>query len=170
MRNPFSSSVDIRFPIMISACLLGLNCRYDGGNSLCSDLTDFVGSVPFLPFCPEQLGGLPTPRPPADIRGGDGRDVLSGKARLINVLGEDVTDAFRKGAEEAYSLARLSGASFAVMKTRSPSCGLEIPFCEKEKGSGPGVTAALFESRGIRVIELDRDDSFSGLFFTKPKE
>ena len=148
---------------MISACLIGVNCRYDGGHSTCSDLLDFVADVSFIPFCPEQLGGLPTPRSPATIKGGDGREVLDGKASLINSGGEDVTEAFIRGAKEAYSLARLSGSRLAIMKGRSPSCGLVTPYAETPMGIG--VTAALFISRGIRIFELDRDDSFPNRIF-----
>lgn len=119
-----------------------------------------MGTVPFIPFCPEQLGGLPTPRPPANMKGGDGQDVLLGKAKLINAAGNDVTDAFRKGAKEAYLLARLAGVSLSIMKDRSPSCGLTTPYCEKTNGHGIGVTAALFLSNGINVFELGRNDSF----------
>jgi len=121
---------------------------------------DYIAAVPFIPFCPEQLGGLPTPRPPANIEGGDGYDVLAGKARLLDATGKDVTDSFRKGAKEAYSLARLCGSSLAIMKSKSPSCGIKTPHCETETGMGPGVTAAFFMSQGIRVFELDRDDPF----------
>ena len=166
MRKPSNSRGDgavllqNRIPIMISACLLGINCRYDGGHSACSDLVEFIASAPFVPFCPEQLGGLSTPRPPATMKGGDGRDVLSGKARLINAAGENVTDAFIKGAEEAYSLAQLSDVSLAIMKDKSPSCGLKTPYCEKTTGHGIGVCAALFISRGIRVFELGREGPF----------
>ncbi len=145
---------------MISACLLGICCRYDGGHSRCRGLVDFFASVPFMPFCPEQLGGLPTPRPSANIKGGDGHDIFSGQARIINARGEDVTDAFRKGSEQAHALARLAGSSLAIMKSRSPSCGLRTPHCEKATGMGIGVTAALFRSHGITVFELDRDDPF----------
>ena len=76
--------------IMISACLLGIRCRYDGRHSICPDLVDFVASRQFTPFCPEQTGGLPTPRPAANIIGGDGRDILSGTARLVDNKGKDV--------------------------------------------------------------------------------
>ena len=145
---------------MISACLIGVNCRYDGGHSTCPDLLSYVADVSFIPFCPEQLGGLPTPRPAANIKGGDGRQVLEGKARLINSDGEDVTRAFVKGAEEAYALARLSGSRLAIMKDRSPSCGLATPYVDTPSGQGIGVTAALFISRGIRIFELGREDSF----------
>lgn len=165
MRKPSNLQINTallqnRFPIMISACLMGVGCRYDGGHSRCGDLVDFFASVPCIRFCPEQLGGLPIPRPPANIKGGDGYDILAGKARIINALGEDITDAFRRGAEEAFVLARQSGSSLAIMKSRSPSCGLKTPYCEKETGMGIGVTAAFFETHGIRVFELDKRDSF----------
>ena len=147
-------------PIMISACLLGTHCRYDGQHSFCSNLLDFVSFIPIIPFCPEQLGGLPTPRPCSDIRGGDGRDVLSGNAKVINLEGKDVTDAFIKGAEETVKLARIAGAKIAIMKDKSPSCGLRTPYCDKLSGTGIGVTAALFESKGIKIIELAPNDTF----------
>ncbi len=145
---------------MISACLLGIHCRYDGRHALCSDLVDFVTTVSFIPFCPEQLGGLSTPRPSADIRGGDGRDIISGRARVINAVGEDVTYGFKKGAKEALRLALLAGACLAIMKNKSPSCGLRTPHCDKTSGFGIGVTAWLFRSRGIKIFELGMDDPF----------
>ena len=145
---------------MISACLLGIPCRYDGRHSSCPHLINFLGSIHFIPFCPEQMGGLPTPRSPADIKGGDGCDILSGKARLINTDGDDVTKAFIKGAEAALNVARLAGSSIAVMKDKSPSCGLRTPYCEKTSGFGMGVAAALFESSGIRIFELGSQDVF----------
>jgi len=145
---------------MISACLLGIPCRYDGRHSICPDLVHFVASCRFTPFCPEQMGGLSTPRPPANIIGGDGRDILSGSARLVNSEGKDVTYAFKKGAQKALRLTRLADSSIAIMKERSPSCGLKTPYCDKPSGMGIGVTAALFESEGIKIIELDANDSF----------
>ena len=135
--------------IMISACLLGIHCRYDGRHSLCQDLFDFATTTTIIPFCPEQLGGLSTPRPPAIMTGGDGLDVLAGRAKVVNANGANVTNAFKKGADEALRLARLAGATIAVMKDKSPSCGL-----------GFGVTAALFESHNIKVFELGSSDTF----------
>lgn len=134
---------------MISACLLGIHCRYDGRHSLCQDLVDFATTTTIIPFCPEQLGGLSTPRPPAIMTGGDGIDVLAGRAKVVNANGANVTNAFKKGADEALKLARLAGATIAVMKDKSPSCGL-----------GFGVTAALFESHNIKVFELGSSDTF----------
>ena len=152
---------------MISACLLGIHCRYDSGHSLCPDLADFVTSISFIPFCPEQLGGLPTPRPPASITRGDGRDILSGRANVVNGSGEDVTDSFKKGAEEALRLAALAGATFAIMKDKSPSCGLRTPYCEKPAGFGIGVTAALFQMHNIKICELGSSDTFPTPGFMK---
>ena len=146
---------------MISACLLGINCRYDGGHSACSGLVDLVHAAYFRPFCPEQLGGLPTPRSPANMVGGDGYDILANKARVINTDGEDVTNAFIRGAEEANSLALFSGASIAVMKDRSPSCGLKATVFENPAGHGFGVTAALLQSSGIKLFETPGDGRFS---------
>ena len=149
-----------RSPVLVSACLLGVRCRYDGGHSLCRGAAEFAGRAAVIPFCPEQLGGLPTPRPPANLFGGDGRDVLRGVARLRNTDGRDVTAAFEKGAREALKLARLTGARTAIMKDRSPSCGLRTPYCDRPEGHGIGVTAALFESNGIRVYESGTEDPF----------
>ena len=145
---------------MVSACLLGICCRYDGRHSLCPDLVDFTGNHHFIPFCPEQLGGLPTPRPPSVIKGGDGRNLLEGKGTVIDDRGNDVSDAFKKGARESLKLAEMARARAAIMKDRSPSCGLLTPYCDTPSSAGIGVTAALFESNGIRIIELGADYQF----------
>ena len=113
------------------------------------------------------MGGLPTPRPASNISGGDGRDILSGLARIYNVEGEDVTGQFIKGAQEALLLAGLSGACIAIMKDGSPSCGLKTSYCEKPSGYGIGITAALFESQGIHMIDLGADDDFPTPDFLK---
>jgi uncharacterized protein YbbK (DUF523 family) len=147
-------------PVLVSACLLGVRCRYDGGHNLCPDLTSVLASAHIIPFCPEQLGGLPTPRPPANIIHGDGSDVLDGAGQVVDAEGRDFTGAFKKGAYEALRLARMLGASLAIVKDRSPSCGMMTPYCENEKGSGPGVTAALFGREGIGLLEQGRGIPF----------
>ncbi|HBF42815.1 MAG TPA: DUF523 domain-containing protein [Desulfobacteraceae bacterium] len=152
---------------MISACLLGIHCRYDGQSSPCTKLIDLVATFPFVPFCPEQLGGLATPRSPADIRGGDGYDVLSGSARVINTDGKDVTEAFKKGALEALRLAQLTSAEIAIMKDKSPSCGLRTPYCENPSGFGIGITAALLKSHDIRIFESGPNSTFSTIDLLK---
>ncbi|MFC4767632.1 DUF523 domain-containing protein [Effusibacillus consociatus] len=140
--------------IVISACLIGCHCRYDGDANLVEELRSMVERGEAIPVCPEQMGGLSTPRPPAQIVGGEGKDVLEGRARVITDGGQDVTSEFLKGAEEALRVAKLVGAAEAILKERSPSCGSSMiydgSFTGKKK-SGRGVTAALLEENGIRV-------------------
>jgi uncharacterized protein YbbK (DUF523 family) len=120
----------------------------------------FASSVNLIPICPEQLGGLSTPRPSANIVGGDGDDVLSGRAHVINEDGKDVTDAYKSGAKESLRLARLMGTGIALLRERSPSCGLFTPYCESKTGFGMGVTAALLHSCGIRVFGVLPEEDF----------
>jgi uncharacterized protein YbbK (DUF523 family) len=106
------------------------------------------------------LGGLSTPRLPSNIVGGDGSDVLSGIARVIDSSGLDVTDCFKLGAKESLRLAGITGARTAILKDKSPSCGLATPYCEKPGGTGMGVTAALFSNSGINIFEMGKGDIF----------
>jgi len=147
-------------PFMVSGCLLGIGCRYDGGTCASPGLIRFASSANLIPICPEQLGGLSTPRPSANIAGGDGDDVLSGCARVVNKEGENVTDAYKRGAEESLRLARLMGAGIALLRESSPSCGLSTPYCESKTGFGRGVTAALLHSSGIRVFGVLPEEDF----------
>jgi uncharacterized protein YbbK (DUF523 family) len=124
---------------IVSLCLAGVRCRYDGRDSLVKKIKELVERKEAIPLCPEQLGGLPTPRSPAEIKGGRGEDVLNGKARVVNREGIEVTAQFIKGAEEVLKLARLVGAKRAILKEKSSSCGEE------------GVTAALLRREGIEV-------------------
>jgi len=145
-------------PILISSCLLGIECRYDGSHSRAEEVIEMAREIQFIPICPEQLGGLSTPRAPSYIVKGDGKGVLSGHARVINSLGKDVTEAFIKGARESLKLARLTGATKAILKNKSPSCGLNTPYCETDTGYGSGVTAALLLSVGIEIIEINPEE------------
>jgi uncharacterized protein YbbK (DUF523 family) len=142
-------------PVLISSCLLGIACRYDGGDSRVAELVAKAKDLHLIPICPEQLGGLPTPRSPVTILNGDGRAVLAGQGQVVNSSGQDVTAAFLKGARESLRLAEISGATTALLKDKSPSCGLATPYCETDTGYGLGVTAALLTSAGIKVIEID---------------
>lgn len=140
--------------IIVSACLAGVNCKYNGGNNLVKEIAELVAKGEALPVCPEQLGGNPTPRPAAEISGGTGAGVLDGKARVIRKDGKDVTAEFIKGAEEVLKLAKLAGASRAVLKARSPSCGCGRIYDGSFSGKladGNGVTAELLARNGIRV-------------------
>jgi len=141
--------------IVISACLAGVHCRYDRGHNGIAAIEDLIRAGKALPVCPEQLGGLPTPRNPAEIVGGDGDDVLDGRARVIDNQGRDVTEAFVQGAYQALRIAQAAGARVAVLKESSPSCGSHRIYdgtFRKQKKPGHGVTAALFRRHGIRVV------------------
>ena len=140
--------------ILISGCLLGINCRYDGGNSLKLELLKLMKEGRAIPICPEQLGGASTPRVPCEIVGGDGLEVLEGKAKVINSLGEDATELFVRGAKEALKIAEISGAREAILKERSPSCGVKETYDGSFFGKivcGIGVTAAMLRNSGIKL-------------------
>ena len=137
--------------VIISACLVGINCRYDGKNELHPELLEWIKREGFIPVCPEQLGGLPTPRIPASIVDGDGFDVLAKKAKVVNLEGIDVTDQFLKGAFESLKLARTMGIKRAVLKEKSPSCGVNLTCCNDRIIEGRGVCAALLINEKIEV-------------------
>jgi uncharacterized protein YbbK (DUF523 family) len=102
--------------------------------------------------------GLRTPRAPSRIATGDGKGVLAGHARVINSLGEDVTEAFIRGARETLKLARIARAKKAILKEGSPSCGLHTPYCERDSGYGIGVTTTFLLSAGIEIIEINPEE------------
>jgi uncharacterized protein YbbK (DUF523 family) len=139
---------------VVSACLVGCHCRYDGASCDHEETQEQLRKGMAIPLCPEQLGGLSTPRNPAEIVGGDGFDVLDGKARVIDNQGNDVTEAFIAGARQALELAKKAGATEAVLKENSPSCGSSRIYdgtFSGKKVAGAGVTAALFIRNGIQV-------------------
>lgn len=139
---------------LVSACLLGVRCRYDSKSKREVKVSKLTRKEQLIPVCPEQLGGLPTPREPAWIVGGDGSDVLEGKARVINRSGADVTENFLKGAKEVLRVAELLHVDGAILKADSPSCGCGkiLEFFSGKLKEGDGVTAALLKRSGIKVI------------------
>jgi uncharacterized protein YbbK (DUF523 family) len=147
---------------LISACLCGQLCRYDGKTKLNQALMKRLGrGNTLIPICPEQLGGLPTPRPACRLVGGDGADVLVRRAKVVDRNGIDRTQAFLEGARLTLNLARLHQVRCCYLKAKSPSCGsgrfipankeIEVP-----SGYRPvlGVTAALLLAHGIAVEEI----------------
>jgi len=139
---------------LVSACLVGIPCRYDGGTCPHDKLQALAAQGDVLPICPEVVGGLPTPRPPAEIQGGDGGDVLDGQAQVVNVEGQDVTTEFLAGAQMALRVARRWGIKKAILKARSPSCGVGQIYDGSFSGrlvEGDGVTAALLRREGVMV-------------------
>ncbi|NLK71623.1 MAG: DUF523 domain-containing protein [Clostridiales bacterium] len=140
---------------IVSACLAGVCTRYDAKSYEDKNIIKLIDSKLAILVCPEQLGGLSTPRPPAEIVGGDGNDVLEGKAAVINKNGEDVTKSFIKGAEETLRIAVLYKVNKAILKSSSPSCGCGRIYDGSFSGNkidGDGITSALLKKNGIEVI------------------
>ncbi len=130
--------------IIVSACLADVHCRYDGAGKPCEAVIRLVAEGKAIPVCPEQLGGLPTPRAPAEINGD----------KVIRKDGMDVTEAFQNGAREALKIARLVGAKIAILKARSPSCGSGKIYDGSFTGrlvDGDGVFAELCKKDGMEV-------------------
>jgi uncharacterized protein YbbK (DUF523 family) len=141
--------------ILVSGCLVGQKCRYNMVCEEVKELKEMVDKGEAIPVCPEQLGGLPTPRPPQEIVGGSGADVLRGRARVINSEGMDVTKSFVKGASDVLVIAKDKNVERAVLKSRSPACGLGEIYDGTFRGrvkKGDGVTAALLKKHGIKVV------------------
>lgn len=140
--------------ILVSACLLGINCRYDGCNCLMEEAMELIGSEEIVPVCPEQLGGLSTPRPPAEIVAGSGEDVLAGRSKILTGDGTDVTAQFIRGAQQTVKIARLCGVGRALLRQESPSCGCG-QICRGDRlVAGDGVTAVLLKREGIEILSL----------------
>ena len=141
---------------LISACLLGIRCAWNGDDKYKNDRAIELSKVKALiPVCPEQLGGLPTPRLSQEIQSGVGEDVLDGKCRVLNKRGDDVTREFIRGAEETLKIANQLKVKEFIGKFGSPSCGCGRIYDGSFSGkliSGDGVTTALLKRNGIRVI------------------
>ena len=140
--------------ILVSACLLGYPCRYDGLTTPSQELMERLRDEQVMAVCPEQLGGLPTPRPPADIMGPDGSAVLKGQAKVVDRTDTDRTDAFLHGARCTLALAELVQATAVYLKNRSPSCAVQHFVDKKGVPRGMGVTAAMLTRAGFKVIEV----------------
>lgn len=129
---------------IVSACLAGINCRHDRTSKPCKKVIELVKKGDAVPVCPEQLGGLLTPREPAEQKGN----------KVFTKSGKDVTAEFRKGAEEVLRIAKLHNAKEAILKQKSPSCGCGMIYDGTFSGKlikGDGVTAALLKKNGIKV-------------------
>lgn len=147
--------------ILVSACLVGVECTYEGGCETRPDLLGALAGCAILPVCPEVEGGLGVPRPRAEVEGGDGTAVLDGGAAVRTAAGTDVTGAYLRGAHAALDLARAADVRVAVLKSRSPSCGSrgidDGTHTRTLRPEGVGVTAALLARNGIRVVGEDCD-------------
>ena len=132
--------------ILVSACLLGENCKYNGKNNYSERVAKYLEGHEVIPVCPEVLGGLPTPRDPSEIVSGE----------VINCKGVNVDRQFREGAEEALRIAKENGIDLAILQSRSPSCGVKQIYDGNFTGKlipGQGVFAQLLEKNGFRVMD-----------------
>lgn len=139
--------------VLVSACLLGVRCRYDGASKPHEDVMALMAEHTLIPVCPEIMGGLPTPRPPAEVR----------REKVVTGSGVDVTGQYQKGAEEVLRLAKLYGAKAAILKERSPACGSGTIHNGRFDGGmvdGWGVAAALLRDNGILVLDESEIDTF----------
>lgn len=146
---------------LVSSCLAGLPCRYDARARPDTTVVQAVAAGKAIPACAEQLGGLPTPRPPVEIVGGDGHEVLAGTATVLTVDGDDLTAEFVRGAELVADIAATNGITHAVLQARSPSCGCGTIYDGSHSGAlmnGDGVLAAVLKSRGV-TVEARRGES-----------
>ncbi len=151
----FSSLEDKTMKILISPCLIGIRTRWDESCEQVDELIDRVKSGQAVFLCPEQIGGLPTPREPAEIESGyTARDVLNGEARVLTVTGKDVTGQFVTGAQRILEFCQEMGVETAILKSGSPSCGslqtYDGTFTDTTI-AGRGTTAELLEQNGIKV-------------------
>ena len=137
---------------LVSACLVGINCKYNGGNNYNEKLLKMVRDGQAIPICPEQLGGLRTPRNPVELK------VIDGKRYAITNKGEDVTEYYEKGAQEVLELAKKLNIKKAILKSRSPSCGKDKIYSgnfDKNLVDGNGILAELLKQNGIEIISSD---------------
>ncbi len=133
--------------ILISMCLLGVECKYNGKSNHNPEIINFLkeNNICFIPICPEQLGGLPTPRPCAEIRNG----------KVYNIYNEDKTENFLKGAKETLKLVKEFNIKLAILKSKSPSCGYGKIYDGTFKGiliDGNGITAEILKENGVKIF------------------
>jgi len=146
--------------ILISACLLGLHCRYDGGHQKHPELNELAEEFTLIPVCPEQAGGLSTPRIPCELQN-KAYEILSGRGKVLNREGEDCTEAFIKGAREALFLTEIFKIRKALLKDGSPSCGSSRIYDGTFSGKSipdEGITAQILRHNGIHVYNENQTD------------
>lgn len=139
--------------ILISACLVGMNCKYNGKNNYNEKALELVKSGQAIPICPEQLGGLSTPRNPSEIK------IINNKKHVIDNKNNDVTEAFEKGANEVLNLAKKLNIKKVVLQSRSPSCGVEKIYSGEFDGKlidGNGILAQLLIENNIEVVDIEK--------------
>ena len=140
--------------ILVSSCLCGEKCKYSGGDNYNQVVIDYCENKEIIQVCPEVMGGLSTPRIPAEIVGGTAKEVIDGKAKILTKEGKDVTKAFMKGAKEVLRLAQIHNVQEVILKANSPSCGKGQVYDGTFNGQlikGNGLTAQLLIDAGIEI-------------------
>ena len=137
--------------VLISACLLGINCRYDQKSKKIQKIVALSDEFDFIPVCPEQLGGLSTPRPSSFFIAGNGSETIKGAKNMINDAGNDVSEAFVNGAEQTLKICKMLNIKTAILKENSPSCGKNWVYLYEKLAEGSGVTASLLMKNGIGI-------------------
>lgn len=166
MKKISNSKSKTRNPILISACLLGINCRHDGTNAYRKGVLKKYSNQCLIPVCPEQLGGLATPRPQAEITHLSSVSALInssiikkkgrlGGVKVIDINGSDVTKEFANGANEVLKIVKLLNIKKAALKENSPSCGVHFIYRNGKIVNEMGITARLLKENGIEIEGAD---------------
>ncbi len=156
---------------LVSSCLLGLSATWRAKDNSTDKVAELLASGKAIPVCPEQMGGLATPRPMAEIVGGDGEAVLDGKARVVTRDGDDVTENYLRGAREVLKIAESVHPEEIILKENSPSCGVRWIYDGTFRGNlvpGCGVTTALLRRHGYVVVS--DQEYVAGLTGRKPHD
>ena len=146
-------------PIIVSACLMGKRCRYNGEDRAHAGVIRFLSGKKFFAVCPEQLAGWGVPRPPVEFRGGGAKEVASGKAAIKDIRGRNRTASLMNGVNRALSRALRLRPSAAILKEKSPSCGVKKVFRDGELKRGQGLFAYALRRSGVQVRS---EESFAG--------
>lgn len=151
--------------IIISACLCGVNCKYNGKNNLKDGVEKLLKEGKVIPVCPEQLGGMETPREPHEIVNSTALEILRGKGKVLSETYKDSTDKFVKGAYETLKIAKALGVKEAILKSNSPSCGFGIIYDGNFSGKkirGNGITAELLQKENIKIYNEEQIEKILG--------
>lgn len=157
---------------LVSACLCGVNCKYNGGNNYNEKICKLYNEGKAVLICPETLGGLKTPRTPSEINKCNAKDVLKYKGKVVNAKGEDVTEEFLFGAIKSLGIAKEMKCKTAILKSKSPSCGCGKVYDGTFTGKlvdGNGITAELLIQNGINVITDEEFNITEEKFKTEEK-
>lgn len=144
--------------IAMSACLAGIACRYDGKEKGCAECKARILEGDVVLICPEVMGGLPTPRPPAELPGGDAQAVWAGESRIVNRDGRDVTEEYLAGAEKVAALCREHGIQEVWLKAKSPACGCGWVYDGSFTGrltEGDGILACRLKKDNIKIVTIE---------------